>query len=74
MRKIKEIVDSVTDSVNCLIVNGVVDIWKKWAKFKFDVKILRLGIIILYIIFLVKFLVFFVDYGENEVVKFFGFD
>lgn len=74
MRKIKETVDPVTDSVNCLIVNGAADIWKKWAKPKLDAKTSRPGTIISYTTSLAKFLAFLVDHGENEVAKFPGFD
>lgn len=66
MRKIKDTVDPVMDSINCLITNGAADVWKKWAKPKLDAKTSRPGTIISYTTSLAKFLSFLVDHVENE--------
>ena len=74
VRKIKDAVDPVMDSVSCLIVNGAADVWKKWAKPKLDAKTSRPGTIISYTTSLAKFLGFLVDHAENKVENFPDFD
>lgn len=54
-------------SVESLVANGGIDVWKKWAKPLLDSKKSRPGTIRLYLTSLIKFSKFIVDQVENKV-------
>ena len=67
VRRIKNAINSKDCTLNCLIVDGGLNIWRKWAKPILDNKKVKPGTIRASLTSMVKFFEFVVDYTEHGV-------
>ena len=67
VRRIKNAINSKDCTLNCLIVDGGLNIWRKWAKPILDNKKAKPGTIRASLTSMVKFFEFVVDYTEHGV-------